>query len=141
MGDFENLIEWSGAVIAVRKSSPEASHVGAMLRIAIKFLGRWLDITYEIVEYQPGRHITLKSIFGAAPCVFCYRFESAVGGGTKVSEEAVFHLTGKFLGLAEQVATSLVPHQLENDLLMLKYLLESRASIGSIPIVETSETG
>lgn len=128
MSDLENLVDWSSIVIAVRKISPGTMHVGAMVRSTIRFLGRWVDITFEVVEHEPGRYLTIKSICGVAPCLFCYQFEPIEGGGTIVSQEAVIHLTGGILGLDEPVVTSAVRRQLEYDLLTLKDMLEASAA-------------
>ncbi len=127
--DVDNLVEWSGAVIAVRKTSPGAIHVGETFRGTIRFLGRWLDLTFEIVEFEPGRYLTLKSTSGVSPCVFCYRFVPVEGGETNVTLEAVIHITGALLGLAEPVLAGVVRRQLEHDLLTLKDLLEARTSL------------
>ena len=128
MSDLENLVDWSSVVIAIRKISPGAMHVGATVRSTIRFLGRWLDMTFEIVEHEPGRYLTIKSVSGVTPCLFCYQFEPDQNGGTKVSQEAVIHLTGGILGLEEPVVTKVVRRQLEHDLLTLKDILEGRAS-------------
>jgi uncharacterized membrane protein len=129
VSNFENLVEWSGAVISVRKTSPGALDVGARVESTIRFLGKWLDMTYEIVEYEPCRYLAFKSISGVAPCFFCYQFEPVEGGRTKFSPEALIDLTGTILGLAESVAKNAVRRQIKHDLLMLKDLLEARAAI------------
>jgi uncharacterized membrane protein len=129
MADVDNLVEWSSAVIAVRKTPPGAMHVGETFRSTIRFLGRWRDIIFEIVEFEPVHYLTLKSISGIAPCVFCYRFVPVEGGETNVSVEAVIHVTGGILGLAEPVLARVVRRQLDHDLLTLKDLLEARASV------------
>jgi uncharacterized membrane protein len=125
LSDLENLVDWSSVTIAVRKSSLRAIGVGATVRSTIRLLGRWLDITLEVVECEPGRYLTIKSISGVAPCLFYYQFEPVEGGGTAVSQEAVINLTGGFLGQAESVVTSVVRRQLEYDLLTLKDMLEA----------------
>ena len=61
-------------------------------------------MTFEIVECEPGRSLTIKS------------------------QEAVIHLTGSMLGLEEPVVTRVVRRQLEHDLLTLKDLLEASAA-------------
>ncbi len=127
MSDLENLVDWSGATIAVRKISPGELHVGATLRNTMRFLGRWMDITFEIVEYEPGRCLTIKSLSGATPCLFCYQFEPTGDGGTNVSLETVIHLTGRILGLADSVVTNIVRRQIKHDLLTLKDMLEASA--------------
>ena len=127
MSDLENLVDWSGSTIAVRKISPGALHIGATLRSTMRFLGRWMDITFEIVEYEPGRCLTIKSLSGTTPCLFCYQFEPTGDGGTNVSLETVIHLTGRILGLADSVVTNIVRRQIKHDLLTLKDMLEASA--------------
>lgn len=128
MSNLENLVDWSSAVIMVRNISLGELHVGARVRSTIRFLGRWLDMTFEVVEYEPGRSLTIKSIAGVAPCLFCYQFEPFEDGGTTVSQEAVIQLTGS-LGLEEPVITRMVRRQMEHDLLTLKDLLEASAAV------------
>ena len=133
MSELENLVDWSSVVIAARKISPGAMHVGATVRSTIRFLGRWSDITFEIVECEPSRSLTIKSIAGVAPCLFRYQFEPVEDGGSTVCQEAMIHLTGGILGLAESVVTSAVRRQLEHDLLTLKDMLEASASTKGDP--------
>ncbi len=128
MSDLENQVDWSSAVIMVRNISPGVLHVGARVRSTIRFLGRWLNMTFEVVECEPGRSLTIKSIAGVAPCLFCYQFEPVEEGGTTVSQEAVIQLTGS-LGLGEPVITRMVSRQMEHDLLTLKDLLEASAAV------------
>jgi len=125
LSDLENLVDWSGSLITVRKISPGALHVGAMVQSTMRFLGRWMNITFEIVEYEPSRYLTLKSLRGITPCVFSYQLEPTNDGGTIVALETVIHFTGGILGLAESVVTNAIRRQIEHDLLTLKDLLEA----------------
>jgi len=128
LSDFENQVDWSAATIAVRKTSPGEIRVGATVRSTIQFLGRWMDITFEIVEYEPDRCLTIKSLSGITPCLFSYQFEPTEDGATNVSLETVIHLTGGTLGLTESVTTNVVRRQLLHDLLTLKDILEAGAA-------------
>src|SRR6266568_1731989 len=103
-------------------------HVGARARSTIRFLGRWLDTTFEIVECEPSRSLTIKSISGVSPCLFYYQFEPVEDGGTTVSQEALIHLIEGTLDVADLVVTNVVRRQLTYDLLTLKDMLEARAS-------------
>jgi len=125
----ENLVDWSGAAISVRKISPGLMHVGATVRSTVRFLGRWFDITFEIIEYKPCHYLTIKSISGGTPCVFCYQFEVLEDGRTTVSQDATLDITDGILELGEPAVASAVRRQLENDLLTLKDILEARTSI------------
>lgn len=128
VAEFENLADWSGVVIAVRKTPSGAMHVGTTVLITIRFLGKWVQSTYEVVECEPGHHITLKSIAGIAPCVFSFLLEPLEDSRTRLSFEAVIQ-KGAYLGLAEQTAASATRRQIEHDLLTLKEILEAGALI------------
>ena len=125
VSDLGNLADWSGATIAVRKISPGKMHVGATVRSTHRFLGRWMDMTFEIVEYEPSRRLTIKSISGVTPCLFSYQFEPLEDGTTDVSLETVIHLTGGMLRLTESMVANVVRRQLEHDMLTLKDVLEA----------------
>jgi hypothetical protein len=131
MVDAENLVEWSSAVIAVRKALPGMISVGATWRYTTRFLGRWLETTYELVEHEPSHLFTLKSISGLCPAIFSYKLEALECGRTNVSLEAVIHHIEGFSGLEEPVVVSAVRRQMEGDLLTLRDILEARTSITS----------
>jgi hypothetical protein len=133
VSDFENLVDWSSVMIAARKISPGAIEVGATIRGTVRFLGKWLDITFEIVEYEPGRYLTIKSTSGIAPFLFCYQFEPTEDGGTSISQKAVIHLTEEVMELKASVITSAVRRQIEYDLVTLKDLLEASTSKCKLP--------
>ena len=133
VSDFENLVDWSSVMIAARKISPGAIEVGATIRGTVRFLGKWVDITFDIVEYEPGHCLTIKSTSGIAPFLFCYQFEPAEDGGTTLSQKAVIHLTEEVMELKASVITSAVRRQIEYDLVTLKDLLEASTSRGKLP--------
>jgi uncharacterized membrane protein len=130
LSNFENLLDWSGSTIAIRKTSPGTLQVGATVRSTNRLLGKWMEITFEIVEYEPGRYLTIKSLSGTTPCHFCYQFEPCANGGTSVCLEAVIQLTGGMLGLSESALTNVVRRQIEHDLLTLRDVLEASALPG-----------
>lgn len=126
--DLENLVEWASMVVATKKTSPGEMHIGTTWRVTIRFLGRWLENTYVVVEWEAGRQITLKSTSGITPCHISFTFESLAEGKTNVLREAVINLRikGGFMDVAEPVLTSVLRRQVEHDLLTLKDLLEGR---------------
>ena len=126
--DLENLIEWSSMVIAAKKTSPGEMQIGTTWRVTIRFLGRWLENTYVVVEWEAGRQITLKSTSGITPCHFSFTFESLAGEKTNLLREAMINLRikGGFMDVAEPVLASVLRRQVEHDLLTLKDLLEGR---------------
>jgi uncharacterized membrane protein len=132
LSDLDNLMDWSSVVITARKNSSRAACVGASAQSTIRFLGRWLNITFEIVECEPGRCLTIKSVSGGLPCLFCYQFEAVEGGGTATSQESSIHYIEGVIDMAEPVVRSAILRQLEYDLLTLKDILEARTSVSRL---------
>lgn len=123
--ELENMVDWSSTTISIRKTSPGEMCAGATVRCTIRFLGRWLNVVFEVVEYSPGRCLALKSIAGSPPCLFRYQFEPVEGGGTYTSEEAVIQIVSGVVDQASPVIESAVARQIEYDLQTLKEILES----------------
>jgi uncharacterized membrane protein len=128
MTDGEHLVDWSSVVLAVRTTPSGPIQGGSRLRITTRFLGRWMETSYEVIECQPGSYLTFKCMTGIEPCVFSYQFVP-IGGGTIVSLEAMLPLPlqGGMLGLPEAVVENIVKRQLQHDLLTLKDVLEAGA--------------
>jgi uncharacterized membrane protein len=123
--DVENMLDWSSTTISIRKISPGAMCAGATVRSTFRFLGRWLNVVFEVVEYSTERCLTLKSIAGSPPSLFCYLFEPAEGGRTRVTEEAIVQLVGGAADRTNPVISSAVTRQIEYDLQTLKEMLEA----------------
>ena len=128
MSDLENLNDWSSVIVTARKISDGAVRVGTRVRSTIRFLSRWMEMTFEIVECEANRCLTIKSISGVSPCLFCYQFEPGEDGGTLVSQEAVIHHMEGIVELTESIVTSAVRRQLAYDLQTLKDILEAKAT-------------
>ena len=86
-------------------------------------------MTFEIVECEANRCLTIKSISGVSPCLFCYQFEPGEDGGTMVSQEAIIHHMEGVVDLTESVVISAVRRLLAYDLHTLKDMLESKAGM------------
>jgi|SRR6185312_8469418 len=129
MADIDNWVEWSGTVIAVKKTSPGTLSVGSTLRYTTRFLGRWQETTYEVVEFEPGHLFTLKSISGLAPTIFTYRLEPLKSDSTNLCVEVLIEVLVGYLGLEESVIAAAVRRQLDYDLLTLRDITEARTSL------------
>lgn len=125
VSDLENLADWCNVIISARNISSGAIQVGTRVRSTVRFLGRWSETTFEIVECKPGRYLTIKSISGIAPCLFYYRFDPLEDGGTVVSQDAMVHLTEGSFEHPEPVVTNAVRRQIEYDLRTLRDMLEA----------------
>jgi hypothetical protein len=126
---LENYVNWSGVTTAIRSVSSESIQVGTSVNSTLHFLGRSFDITFEIVEYEPCRYLTIKSISGVSPCLFCYQLEPVEDGMTRLSCEAQVSIIEGVLEHRESFLASIARRQLGFDLQTLKDILEDRALI------------
>jgi uncharacterized membrane protein len=129
VADLNNLLDWSKSVLAARNNSDDVVTIGATLYNTMQFLGKSLDVTYQVVECEQDHHITLKSTSGIAPCVFYTQFEPVANGSTRVSQEATIQINAEMWDMSEPAIVREAQNQVENDLLTLKDLLET-----SVPV-------
>lgn len=126
VSDLERMPDWASAMLTVRKSSPGTTMPGTRVKCSTRFLGTKLDVSFVVVEYEPYRSFTLKSIAGATSCLFTYQFDPGEDGGTIVSQESLFTLIEGVMNVTEPVIASAIKRVLEFDLLTLKDMLETR---------------
>jgi carbon monoxide dehydrogenase subunit G len=90
-----------------------------------KFLGRRMESSLEVTEFEPERTFTLKTTSGPVPFTIVQRFEPADGGTRiRVSGEGE---PGGFFKVAEPLVGRQVKRMLEHSFATLKDLLESGA--------------
>ena len=99
--------------------------VGTTFLNVSQFLGKRLESTFEITEYEPNRRVSIKSTSGPIPLTGSTIFEE-VEGGTKVSFEAEGDVGGLFK-LAEPIVARTAQRQFEGNFLTLKDVLEAGA--------------
>lgn len=132
ISDLDNMSDWSSVIIIARTITPGETRPGTRVRSTIRFLSKWSDMVFEIVEYEHNRVLMFKSINGIASCTIFYQFEPEEDGGTTVSQETVVQCVEGSVEVAEFVARNAIRRQLEYDLLTLKDMLEAKASMYEI---------
>lgn len=125
---LENMVDWASTTIAMRKVTPDPMGAGTVISGTFRFLGKWINVVFEVVEYSPGHCLALKSIAGSPSSLFHYQLEARENGGTILSEEAVMQVMGNGQEPEHSVITSAVTRQLEYDLQTLKEILEAGVS-------------
>ena len=123
--DVEKASQWRSGVVESKKISAEPA-VGATASEVMQFMGRRMETTYEITEYEPNKRFGFKVISGPVPMEGVYAFES-VEGGTKL-DFTVEGDAGGFFRLAEPILARMVKRQVETDFSNLKDLLEAGVS-------------
>jgi len=122
---IENWNQWDAQLAEVKKTSEGPVGVGTTWQEARHLMGRRMESTNEITEYEPNRKLSFKSTSGPFPVEGGYTFES-VEGGTKFTVKGQAE-TGGFFKLADPVVRRAVKGQLETINANLKELLEAQA--------------
>ncbi len=120
----ENLPEWAGTAIEIRKETPGPLQEGSTFTAVAKFLGRRIETPFEVTAHEFPRLHSHKSTGGPFPAEWTLTFEEVAGGTryTQVSEGE----PGGFFGLVGPLLERVARRQLRTDLENLKDLLEAR---------------
>jgi len=124
VSDFRTISQWQSGVVDVRLTPEGPVGVGTRATFVRVFLGRHLEMTAEMLEYEPPTKQTFKTISGPMPTTVSRRFEPTAEG-TKVSMVIEAQAGGLF-ALAEPLVGRSLGRAVEADLGTLKDLLESR---------------
>jgi uncharacterized membrane protein len=123
MSDFANLPQWNTGTIETRLISEPPVRKGSTYIWVGQFLGRRMEVTSEVTEFEPNRAWAYKSISGPFASTARYSLEP-VNGGTRVTISAEGDVGG-FFKLAEPVMAAMTKRQLEGTLANLKDILEA----------------
>ena len=123
--DPNNDAQWQTGLIESKQTSEGDVGVGTTFLSVNQFLGKRLESTLEITEYEPNRRVSIKSTSGPIPITGTTTFEE-VEEGTKVTFEAEGDVSGLFK-LAEPIVARTAQRQFEGNFLTLKDVLEAGA--------------
>ena len=70
------LVPWQ----PVPGGTPPPVAVGSLMDFEARFLGRRLAYTYEVVDLDPGRRLTMRTADGPFPMETTYTWEPVAGG-------------------------------------------------------------
>jgi uncharacterized membrane protein len=125
VSNIENLPQWAGPVLEAKQTSDGAVGVGATQTQVAQFLGRKIETSQEVTEYEPNKKFSTKTTSGPLPMEIHYILEPAAEG-TKVTLEGNVD-AGGFFKVAEPLVARMLKRQTESDAANLKDLLEARA--------------
>jgi carbon monoxide dehydrogenase subunit G len=124
ISNLENDPQWSG-VTMVRRTSPGPVGVGTTFQLRQRFLGRLLEVVLEVVRYEPGRVITVKTASGRFLSMTGTRLAEPAGDATRLT----FSGTGQARGLLRPLEPLLAAaggRRLRTQLARLKQCLETK---------------
>lgn len=123
--NIDNLPLWAGPVTEAKQTSVGPVGVGTTQTQVAQLLGRRIESSLEVTEYEPNKKFTTKSTSGPIPIEVHYNFEP-VAEGTRLEVVGILD-AGGFFKLAEPLVARTLKRQTEGDFKTLKELLESSA--------------
>lgn len=122
----ENAPAWYENIKAVEWKSPAPLVLGSRVAFIAAFLGRRLEYTYEIVDYQPGSRLVMRTSEGPFPMETTYTWDEAADGSTRMTLRNRGSPSG-FSSLLAPVLAANIRRENRKDLAKLKEILESEA--------------
>lgn len=114
--------EWIGGIIEAEQETPPPIGVGTRVRRVASFLGRKMDYTPEVVEYEPGRKLVMTTD-RPFDMTISYGFEDHAEG-TRASIRIQGEGSG-FYRVASPLLAPMVRRRVTKDLEALRDLLEA----------------
>ncbi len=124
MSDLRHQPEHQSGLLEMHQMTEGPVGIGTTFVGVRRFLGRKMESTMEIIEYEPNAKLTWKTISGPTPFVSSWRFESTPEG-----TRLIWNLEAEvgFLGLAEPLIAAAIRREAKASAGHLKDFLESRA--------------
>jgi uncharacterized membrane protein len=117
----DNDPAWMEEVVKVRKTSDGPIGVGSTFINYVEFLGRSIEDSHEIVEYEPNKSMTIVQKTGPVPFKATYLYQP-LEGGTRFSMQIEAE-PGGFFKLATPLVRRQLKTQFERNLKNLKVIL------------------
>jgi uncharacterized membrane protein len=119
----ENQPKWQSRLLEMKKTSDGPIGVGTTWRSVVKFLGRRIEGTTVITEYELNRTYGGRSTSGPFPVQARQTYE-ALDGGTRVTF-TIQAEPGGFFKIAEPVLLTLYKRQADAEMASLKEFMEA----------------
>jgi hypothetical protein len=129
----ENDFQWQYGTLATASLPKGVSKTGTFFRSIGHLMGRRIQGTFEVTEYELNRKYGFKSLSGPLHSQTSYTFEMA-RGGTRVNISTRAHVVD-FFQMNERLLGKKIKKQLKENLTMLKDILEEKvASLEITPL-------
>jgi hypothetical protein len=124
--DPANDTRWILALESARKLTEGPVAPGTRVERIASFLGRRIEYVNEVVAFEPGRRLEMRSVKAPFPMSVVYEFEDA-GAGSRMRIRTGGDAAG-FYRLAAPMLAAAVRRGVEKDLAQLKRLMEDGAA-------------
>lgn len=117
--------EWYVNIESIAWRSEPELRVGAQMDFVAHFFGRRIAYTYDVVEYEPGRRLVMRTSQGPFPMETTYTWDAAGPEATDMTLRNCGQPDGYASWLAPFMSLA-VRRANRKDLARLKRILESR---------------
>ncbi len=122
--DPGNAPRWYANIERVEWKAGPPLGVGSRIAFVARFLGRRLAYTYEVVDYEPGARLVMRTSQGPFPMETTYTWQPAADGQTKMTLRNRGEPAG-FSSLAAPMMASSMRRANRKDLARLKEIVEA----------------
>ena len=122
-GDPTNAPRWYRNIESVTWLTDPPLRTGSALSFVAHFLGRRLAYTYEVVEYQPGERLVMRTAEGPFPMETSYAWTQLSDGRTQMTLRNRGKPSG-FAGVSAPLMAAAMRRANRKDLQALRRLLE-----------------
>ena len=122
--DPDNAPSWYENIKSVEWRTPRPVQVGSRIDFVAQFLGRRLAYTYEVIEYVPGKRLTMRTPGPPFLMETTYTWEIE-NGGTRMTLRNRGTPSG-FLAWLAPLMSFMVRRATKKDLALLKRRLETQ---------------
>lgn len=121
LSNFENNPQWQSGMVSAVWTSDGPLAVGSTYDQVAKFLGRKIESSFEVLEYESGRMVKATSTGGSFPITFTRRVEPSESGA-RVTAIITGEASG-FFKIAEPMLQRMVQRSVTSDYQNLKLIL------------------
>lgn len=123
VSDASNNPRWQKGQQSCVWTTPPPIEVGSVYEQQARFLGRIVTNRFEVIAYEPGRSITIRSTEGSFPITVHRSVEPLGQGRSRVSAD-IEGEPGRFFRLVGPVLRRLAQRSVDADYDRLQRLLE-----------------
>lgn len=132
ISDFSRNPEWQRGMKSAYWTSDPPIRVGSTYQQVARFLGRDVVTNFEVVSFEPGRSITIKSRESSFPITVTRSVEPLGPDRTRVSAE-IFGEPGRFFRLFGPLLRVMAERSVRGDYARLRRLLEADPGLTGDP--------
>ena len=122
--DPSNAPAWYDNIDTVEWKTPPPAQVGSVVEFVAHFLGRTLRYSYELVEWEPGQRLVMRTQQGPFPMETTYTWSVTANGSTRMTLRNSGEPAG-FSKVMAPIMQSAMRRANRKDLAKLKAILES----------------